>query len=71
MPEHQHSTSKLKGKVRTRITLRKGEVIAVCRCWQSKNFPLCDGSHNENEDEKGPVMIRTDCNHDFLTHSEN
>lgn len=26
--------------------LAAGKIAPVCRCWQSKKFPLCDGSHN-------------------------
>ena len=35
--------------------------IAYCRCWQSKRFPLCDGSHRaynaEHGDALGPLII--------------
>ena len=35
--------------------------IALCRCWQSKKFPLCDGSHHqyndENQDHLGPIIV--------------
>ena len=66
MPEHQYSTSKTRGKIRTRVTLKHGEVISLCRCWHSKNFPLCDSSHKDLGDEKGPVVIRTNCEDDFV-----
>jgi len=65
MPDHQHSTQILNGHIRTKVTLRQGEVISLCRCWQSKNFPLCDGSHKNADDEKGPVMIFSDCDENF------
>jgi CDGSH-type Zn-finger protein len=68
MPEHQHSTSNIKGKVRTRVTLKRGEVIALCRCWHSEHFPLCDGSHKNIKGEHGPVTIRTQCDQDFGVH---
>ncbi|TMW60175.1 hypothetical protein Poli38472_000217 [Pythium oligandrum] len=39
----------------------KGAKCAVCRCWKSKKFPLCDGSHmkhnKETGDNVGPLVI--------------
>merc|ERR1712168_1571408 len=39
-----------------------GETTAFCRCWRSKKFPYCDGSHNaynkETGDNTGPVVIK-------------
>lgn len=36
--------------------------IALCRCWRSKKFPLCDGSHSAHNkkmgDNVGPVCIK-------------
>jgi CDGSH iron-sulfur domain-containing protein 1 len=33
-----------------------------CRCWRSKKFPYCDGSHNEHNnktgDNIGPVIVQ-------------
>lgn len=38
-----------------------GKKAPVCRCWQSKKFPLCDGSHNafnkETGSHVGPLVI--------------
>ncbi|PXF46479.1 CDGSH iron-sulfur domain-containing protein 1 [Gracilariopsis chorda] len=38
-----------------------GSKAPVCRCWQSKKFPLCDGSHNaynkETGSHVGPLVI--------------
>jgi CDGSH iron-sulfur domain-containing protein 2 len=35
--------------------------MAFCRCWKSKNFPMCDGSHRkyneENNDKVGPIVV--------------
>uniref|UniRef100_A0A0N5A7X4 ZnF_CDGSH domain-containing protein n=1 Tax=Syphacia muris TaxID=451379 RepID=A0A0N5A7X4_9BILA len=40
-----------------------GSKKAFCRCWKSKKFPLCDGSHNLfNEvagDNVGPLVIKS------------
>ena len=40
----------------------KAGVVAYCRCWRSKTFPKCDGSHvkhnNETGDNTGPLVIK-------------
>ena len=41
-------------------TLKPGEKKAFCRCWKSKTFPYCDGSHRDiaNLDaDIGPIII--------------
>ncbi|CAG5132041.1 unnamed protein product [Candidula unifasciata] len=39
-----------------------GESISFCRCWRSKKFPLCDGSHNTHNkktgDNVGPMCLK-------------
>ena len=40
----------------TSIVLEAGEKVAVCRCWGSKNFPFCDGTHRQIEG-KGPAVV--------------
>uniref|UniRef100_A0A183CTC9 ZnF_CDGSH domain-containing protein n=1 Tax=Globodera pallida TaxID=36090 RepID=A0A183CTC9_GLOPA len=39
-----------------------GQMKAFCRCWQSKKFPYCDGTHNahnkETGDNVGPLIIQ-------------
>ncbi|XP_064643534.1 CDGSH iron-sulfur domain-containing protein 2 homolog isoform X2 [Lineus longissimus] len=39
-----------------------GEKAAFCRCWRSKKFPYCDGSHNQHNknccDNVGPLIIK-------------
>lgn len=46
---------------RVEISLEKNEKRAFCRCWKSKKFPLCDGSHREHNekmgDKVGPVVV--------------
>ncbi|XP_030758233.1 CDGSH iron-sulfur domain-containing protein 2 homolog [Sitophilus oryzae] len=38
------------------------EKAAFCRCWKSKNWPYCDGSHanhnKETGDNIGPVIVK-------------
>ena len=41
---------------------KDGEKIAICRCWQSKKFPLCDGAHaklnlGKKEGKVGPFVV--------------
>ncbi|XP_055954600.1 CDGSH iron-sulfur domain-containing protein 2 homolog B-like [Patella vulgata] len=39
-----------------------GDKISYCRCWRSKKFPLCDGSHNKHNedtgDNVGPLVLK-------------
>jgi len=39
-----------------------GDKKVFCRCWKSKKFPLCDGSHGahnkETGDNVGPLIIK-------------
>ncbi len=39
-----------------------GKPVAYCRCWKSKTFPLCDGSHNDWNKETGdnvaPLVVK-------------
>lgn len=39
-----------------------GEKVTYCRCWRSKKFPLCDGSHNKHNEETGdnvgPLVLK-------------
>ena len=42
------------------VIKEKGK-CTVCRCWKSKKFPLCDGSHvkhnKETGDNVGPLVL--------------
>jgi CDGSH-type Zn-finger protein len=46
---------------RATLTIKAGERLALCRCWQSKTFPLCDGAHRAVNEEQGcclgPVIV--------------
>ncbi|KAG8435555.1 hypothetical protein GDO86_013479 [Hymenochirus boettgeri] len=39
-----------------------GDKAVYCRCWRSKKFPLCDGSHTKHNDDTGdnvgPLIIK-------------
>merc|ERR1712096_304250 len=41
----------------------KGKVV-FCRCWKSKSFPYCDGSHNKHNtevgDNVGPLIVKAE-----------
>jgi CDGSH-type Zn-finger protein len=41
-----------------------------CRCWKSKKFPLCDGSHvahnRETGDNVGPLIVKADKMHELM-----
>ncbi len=67
----QHLNPKIKKsepKVVDKVTLaavseksKDGKPVAFCRCWRSKNFPYCDGSHatwnGESGDNIGPLLV--------------
>ncbi|KAH3861126.1 CDGSH iron-sulfur domain-containing protein 2 homolog B-like [Dreissena polymorpha] len=39
-----------------------GDKVSYCRCWRSKKFPICDGSHNKHNedtgDNVGPLVLK-------------
>ncbi|XP_060698318.1 CDGSH iron-sulfur domain-containing protein 1 [Hemiscyllium ocellatum] len=39
-----------------------GDKAVYCRCWRSKQFPMCDGSHTKHNEETGdnvgPLIIK-------------
>lgn len=42
--------------VLTIVTLKPGEKVALCRCYGSKKFPFCDGTHKQHPG-KGPAIV--------------
>ncbi len=52
----EYSTEERNGHPRTTVRLDPGEKVALCRCFGSKKFPLCDGTHREHPG-KGPVIV--------------
>jgi len=48
-------------KVVSNIALKAGESCAVCRCWKSKSFPLCDGQHAQHNKETGDNLYDIYC----------
>ncbi|XP_059168406.1 CDGSH iron-sulfur domain-containing protein 1-like [Physella acuta] len=54
---------KSKDKVVTSVNVEDvGDNACYCRCWRSKKFPMCDGSHNaynqETGDNVGPLCFK-------------
>ncbi|XP_013400746.1 CDGSH iron-sulfur domain-containing protein 2 homolog A [Lingula anatina] len=50
-------------KVATAVDIEDlAEKSVFCRCWRSKKFPYCDGTHNahnkETGDNVGPLVIK-------------
>lgn len=49
---------------RSEITLKPGDKVALCRCWQSKKFPFCDGCHRDyndtSQDKLGPIIVHVE-----------
>ena len=42
-----------KHEMKEMYSIDAGKKAPICRCWQSKKFPLCDGSHNKFNKETG------------------
>ncbi|XP_012937587.1 CDGSH iron-sulfur domain-containing protein 2 [Aplysia californica] len=61
-PKVNQSIQKEDSKVVTQMDIEDiGDKMAFCRCWRSKKFPLCDGSHNQHNsaarDNVGPLLL--------------
>ncbi|MFZ6019390.1 MAG: CDGSH iron-sulfur domain-containing protein [Chloroflexota bacterium] len=54
----EHSTELRNGHKRTTVKLQTGESVALCRCFQSIEFPFCDGTHKTLDSEAGPVIVQ-------------
>lgn len=57
------TVSKEKDKVVDFVEIEDlGEKTCFCRCWRSKKFPYCDGSHYEHNqatgDNVGPMVVQ-------------
>lgn len=55
MPEH--TTEERNGHLRTEVKLGVGEKVALCRCFQSGDFPFCDGTHKTLDSKVGPAIV--------------
>ncbi|MEC7030848.1 MAG: CDGSH iron-sulfur domain-containing protein [Pseudomonadota bacterium] len=49
--------NKKKDIKRDTVSIKPGEKVALCRCWHSKTFPRCDGSHNALKTSEGPIIV--------------
>jgi len=54
----EYSTELRNGHKRTTVKLQTGESVALCRCFQSKEFPFCDGTHKTLDSDAGPVIVQ-------------
>ena len=55
MPEV--STVEKGGHIRHVVKAQPGEQFMLCRCYASKEFPFCDGTHRGLQSTVGPVVI--------------
>ncbi|PAA83174.1 hypothetical protein BOX15_Mlig029580g1, partial [Macrostomum lignano] len=58
------SVQKDKDKVVNTVDIEEisGDKVCMCRCWRSKQFPYCDGTHNQHNkdtgDNVGPLIVK-------------
>ncbi|MEW5766285.1 MAG: CDGSH iron-sulfur domain-containing protein [bacterium] len=53
-----HSTEERSGYLRTTVQLESGEQVAMRRCFKSKKFPFCDGTHRQEPSNVGLVIVQ-------------
>ncbi|MBI5302307.1 MAG: CDGSH iron-sulfur domain-containing protein [Chloroflexi bacterium] len=53
-----YSTENRNGHLRTTVHLEPGEKVSLCRCFKSKEFPICDGTHKQEPNSIGPVVVQ-------------
>ncbi len=45
------------GHIRHVVKASPGEKLFLCRCYGSKQFPFCDGTHNQAHHNIGPAVV--------------
>ncbi len=53
----EFTTVEKNGHFRHIFQLKPGERVSLCRCYASKTFPFCDGSHKTMPHNIGPVVV--------------
>merc|ERR1711907_50842 len=60
-PSIEKEKEKVVNMTKASDAYNKDGKVVYCRCWRSKTFPLCDGSHNkynkESGDNVGPLIV--------------
>jgi CDGSH-type Zn-finger protein len=57
MPEISNEVKN--GHIRHIVLLENGERVVICRCQNSKEYPICDGIHKTLENTIGPAIIES------------
>ena len=44
---------------KSKVSIKSGQTLVLCRCWKSNTFPYCDGSHRKDpiSNSQGPAVI--------------
>jgi CDGSH-type Zn-finger protein len=53
----KHTTEDRFGHLRTTIEIQSNERVSICRCWGSKEWPFCDGTHKKLPINIGPAVV--------------